>query len=160
MRNCLSLRRIFKSSSSLASCVLDVEYWSLLSAIITPNDASQKNRDPRPIRLWLGSLLQRTPFSPIISAFLSGFRQSRPTSELANIVATCTTVVWPLASVRIGVEVLQEVLGAFMSYLEDEDISEGILKLGTFIASSYRNSLSTSPNKKKVGIMRCVISSS
>ena len=147
-----------KYSSSSESCILDVQYWTLLSAIITPNDASQKNRDPRPIKLWLGSLLQRIPFSPVVSAFLSVFRQSRPPSELASTVAACTTVIWPLASVRIGVELLQEVLGAFMCYLEDEDIADGVVRLGALVASSYRNSLSTSPNKKKVGITRYVFS--
>ncbi|KAG1757888.1 hypothetical protein EDB19DRAFT_1822830 [Suillus lakei] len=143
------LTRLLKDKSITSdNPVIDARYWSLLRKVLDGSVGA----GARGLKVWLGSILNRTPLAPIIISILTLLRDLPVTEakELLVLVHPCFSVLWPLSVHKIGVETLLECLGAVL------DVSSVLIKDETLgricesIVSSYREALGNAGNKKKL----------
>ncbi|KAG2075229.1 hypothetical protein BDR04DRAFT_1070464 [Suillus decipiens] len=145
------LTRLLKDKSKTSdNPIIDARYWSLLHKVLD----SSVGAGARSLKVWLGSLLNRTPLAPIIISVLTLLRDLKvaEAKELLVLVRPCFSILWPLGVHKIGVETLLECFGAVLNVsaelVDDEilgDICEAIL-------SSYREALGNAGNKKKLPV--------
>ncbi|KAG2345231.1 hypothetical protein BDR05DRAFT_127206 [Suillus weaverae] len=143
------LTRLLKDKSKTSdNPLLDARYWSLLRKVLDGSVGA----GARGLKVWLGSLLNRTPLAPIIISILTLLRDLPVTEakELLALVRSCFSVLWPLSVHKISVETLLECFGAVLDVsaeLVDDEILGGICEA---IVSSYREALGNAGNKKKL----------
>ncbi|KAG1889396.1 Urb2/Npa2 family-domain-containing protein [Suillus subluteus] len=143
------LTRLLKDKSKTSdNPVIDARYWSLLRKVLDGSVGA----GARGLKVWLGSLLNRTPLAPIIISILTllGDLPVTEAKELLALVRPCFFVLWPLSVHKIGVETLLECLGAVLNVsaeLVNDEILGGICEA---IVSSYREALGNAGNKKKL----------
>ncbi|KAG1810124.1 Urb2/Npa2 family-domain-containing protein [Suillus plorans] len=147
------LTRLLKDKSKTSdNPVIDARYWSLLRKVLVLDGSV--GAGVRGLKVWLGSLLNRTPLAPIIISILTLLRDLPVTKakELLVPVHPCFSVLWPLSVHKIGVETLLECLGAVLNVsteLFDDVILDGICETIVF---SYREALGNAGNKKKLPV--------
>ncbi|KAF9036465.1 hypothetical protein BDZ89DRAFT_1157548 [Hymenopellis radicata] len=124
--------------------VLDVRYWELLSDVLSSPQV--------PLKTWLPSMLNRISVATIVVSLLSSLNtlENERQTALSISASKCLSILWPLSVRKIGVDALLECLGAFLSAVNNNDLDESALQIGTWIANSFRLSLSNSSNKKKI----------
>ena len=103
-------------------------------------------------KIWLGSLLNRVPFAPILISTLTLSRNLSDTisKDLLLLVRPCFSVLWPLSVHKIGAETLLECFGTVLDvfgWLGSDVALEDMCEAMVF---SYREALGNAGNKKKV----------
>ncbi|KAG0697175.1 Urb2/Npa2 family-domain-containing protein [Suillus ampliporus] len=143
------LTRLLKDKSKTGdNSVIDARYWSLLRKVLN----GSVGVGTRGLKVWLGSLLNRTPLAPITISILTLLRDVpvAEAKELLVLVRPCFSVLWPLSVHKIGVETLLECFGTVLDVsaeLVSDEVLEGMCEA---IVSSYREALGNAGNKKKL----------
>ncbi|KIK46276.1 hypothetical protein CY34DRAFT_800619 [Suillus luteus UH-Slu-Lm8-n1] len=143
------LTRLLKDKSKTSdNPVVDARYWSLLRKVLDGSVGA----GARGLKVWLGSLLNRTPLAPIIISILTLLRDLPVTKaeELLVLVRPCFSVLWPLSVHKIGVETLLECLGTVLNVSAELVKDENLGGICEAIVSSYREALGNTGNKKKL----------
>ncbi|KAG2116977.1 Urb2/Npa2 family-domain-containing protein [Suillus clintonianus] len=143
------LTRLLKDKSKTSdNPVIDPRYWCLLCKVL---DGSV-GVGARGLKVWLGSLLNRTPLAPIIISILTLLNGLPVTEakELLMFVRQCFSVIWPLSVHKIGVETLLECLGAVLDVSSELLNYEAMDSMCEAVVSSYREALGNVGNKKKL----------
>ncbi|KAG1749705.1 Urb2/Npa2 family-domain-containing protein [Suillus paluster] len=143
------LTRLLKDKSKTSeNPIIDVQYWCLLRKVL---DGSV-GVGARGLKVWLGSLLNRTPLAPIIISILTLLRDL-PVAEakgLLVLVRPCFSVLWPLSVHKIGVETLLECFGIVLDVSAELVRNEALEGMCEAVVSSYREALGNAGNKKKL----------
>jgi len=139
-----------RSTNSL----FDARYWHLLLSLCEPRDSNANGADSCSVKTWLTPLLHRVPLGPIVVSFLNGVKPvaARELTTFTGPASACLSTLWPIAVQRMNAEVLLECFGAFLSQTSLRNSGHGTNCIGRMISNSYRNSLATSSNKKKVRV--------
>ncbi|KDQ54722.1 hypothetical protein JAAARDRAFT_60187 [Jaapia argillacea MUCL 33604] len=122
--------------------IVDVRYWSLLADVLGQTT----------VKSQITLLLNRIPFTPIVSSFLANLH--RPCDpELLESVRRSISVLWPLGVHRSNADVLGECWGALLAAivriggaLEGDSCQ----RIGMIVTDSYKLALGNSFNKKKL----------
>lgn len=142
--------------------MVDLEHWLLLASIV---DRVHSNEESRRIKTWLVPLLNRTPFAPVVVAYLRLVPSLTSERREALVIPflRCFGFIWPLTTQKVNAEVLLECFGTYLDTIlsVSEHASDRFLtELGPLITTSYRNSLSNSTSKKKVQFNKPISSQS
>ncbi|KAG1766457.1 Urb2/Npa2 family-domain-containing protein [Suillus occidentalis] len=143
------LTRLLKDKSKTSdNPVVDARYWCLLRNVLDGSVGA----GARGLKVWLGSLLNRTPLAPIIISILTLLRDLPVTKaeELLVLMRPCFSVLWPLSVHKIGVETLLECLGAVLDVSVELVKDENLGGICEAIVASYREALGNTGNKKKL----------
>jgi hypothetical protein len=127
---------------------IDLRYWCLLRQVL---DASV-GVNARGPKVWLGSLLNRTPLAPIILSTLTLLRDlsDADSKSLLLLVRPCFSVLWPLSVHKMGVEMLLECFGTVLDVSSDLGSDDALESMCEAIVCSYREAFGNAGNKKKV----------
>lgn len=141
---------------SFSSPILDVDHWQLLASIIACGDTESSRR----IKAWLIPLLNRTPFAPILTAFLD--QAPRLSPEIQTAVFTsftlCFSFLWPLAKHKINVETLLECFSATLKFFcldANQNLEKHRATVCSAVAHTYLSTLPRASSHKKV-IVICI----
>lgn len=146
------------SKESEVNPLLDLPHWALLSDILFLTRSYQKDdHTARPLKVWLTSLLHRTPFAQTLAAYLSlsSQRSTDAKSKLDPIACKCLQLLWSIATSRMAVDTVLDIVGALLDSLSSSIASpktdhSALIKLASGIIAAYQNGLSAASTKKKV----------
>ncbi|KAG6902814.1 hypothetical protein C0995_011301 [Termitomyces sp. Mi166 len=132
--------------------LLDIRFWTLLNDVISSASAGGSS-GTRSLKIWLPNLLSRIPFAPTLVALLRLLGRLDPTlrGSVNPVVFSSLAIIWPFSAQRLNAETMLECFGAFLTaYHGGHGADDYLVQIGSLIATSYRNSVVNSSNKKKV----------
>ncbi|KAG6891425.1 hypothetical protein C0992_007204 [Termitomyces sp. T32_za158] len=133
--------------------LLDLRFWTLLHDVISStNTGGSSWTQTRPLKTWLPPLLSRVPFAPSVVALLSclGRLDSTLRDSVVPVMFSALEILWPVSAQKMNTEAILECFGAFLMAYYEAQGADNLVRIGTLIVASYRNSMSYSSNKKKI----------
>ena len=129
--------------------LISSSYWSLLSDILDTESALSE-------RLWLTTLLSRISISNIATLFLKGISEDTIVNDplLMSFSMKCFSTLWPISVARMGLDSLTDCFCSVLSFLATletlQNVPTSTLELLLLVSRSFRHSLGTAANKKRV----------
>ncbi|KAG6885946.1 hypothetical protein C0993_007448 [Termitomyces sp. T159_Od127] len=133
--------------------LLDLRYWTLLHDVISFTSTGGSSwTQTRPLKTWLPPLLSRVPFAPSLVALFHflGRLDSTLRDSVVPVIFSSLEILWPVSAQKMNTEAILECFGAFLIAYYEAHGADHLVRIGSLIVTSYRNSVSYSSNKKKV----------